>query len=178
MWNFNMADLWQNLFSKFYGKISTKYDAMWSEKKGDKKEDVIKGIWEKLKAATKPGDKRAGLMHINLLGSVNRFINLESLEEEIPKFMAETMKNNEAKKPLEVNMIKYRMLGEYNVRFATDLGLPMRYTFTLPMLTSIFGTVNTDGKHGLTSELAAELSWKMTGEVRVEIPFNGNYIAT
>ena len=174
MWNFNMMDLWQNLFSKFYKGVPVKYDAMWSELKGSKKGDVISGIWEQLKAMAKPGDKRAGLLHINLLGSINRFVNLESLEEEIPKFMAETMKNHEAKKPLEVNMIKYRMLGEYNVRFATDLGLPLRYTFTLPILSSIFGTINSDGKHGMTSELAAELSWKVTGEIRVEIPFNGN----
>ncbi len=178
MWNFNMADLWQTLFNKFYRGVSVKYDASWSEKKGDKKGDIIKGIWEQLKTSAKPGDKRAGLLHINLLGSINRFVNLESLEEEIPKFMAQTMKNNESKKPLEVNMIKYRMLGEYNVRFATDLGLPMRYMFTLPLLSSIFGTVSTDGKLGLTSDLTTEISWKITGEVRVDIPFSGNHIAT
>ena len=178
MWNFNMMDLWQNLFSKFYKGVPVKYDAMWSELKGSKKGDVISGIWEQLKAMAKPGDKRAGLLHINLLGSINRFVNLESLEEEIPKFMAETMKNHESKKPLEVNMIKYRMLGEYTVRFATDLGLPMRYMFTLPLLSSIFGSVNTDGKHGLTSDLTTELSWKITGEIRVDIPYSGNHIAT
>ena len=176
MYNFNMADFWQNLFTKFYMGLSVKYDAMWSEKKGGKKGDAIKGIWEQLKASAKPGDKRAGLLHINLLSSIDRFVNLESLEEEIPKFMADLVKYQ--KVPYEISLTKYRMLGEYNVRFASELGLPVRYLFTLPLITSTHGTLQGDTNRNIKSDISCELSWKITGEIRVDLPFSGNYIAT
>ena len=148
MWNFNMADVWQNILGKMYGSTS----------KSGEKMAALKGIWDELNVAGRPADKRAGLLHISLMGSINRFINLAKLEEEIPKYMANIMKHKNA--PYEVSVTKYRMLGEYNVRYATDLGLPMRYLFTLPILASMQGNIKSDGHGGIKSDIAMEVSWK------------------
>ena len=86
MWNFNMADVWQNIFGKIYGSTS----------KSGEKMAALKGIWDELNVAGRPADKRAGLLHISLMGSINRFINLAKLEEEIPKYMANIMKHKNA----------------------------------------------------------------------------------
>ncbi len=165
MYNFNMGDLWRSVFTKLSG-------ASWTEKKGDS----ITNIWNQLKVSAKPSDKRAGLLHIDLFGSIQRFVNLESLEEEIPKFLADSLKYQ--KVPYEINLTKYRMLGEYNVRFANELGLPMRYLFTLPLITSTQGTLQGDEHGHIKYDVSAEVSWKITGEIRVDLPFTGNYIAT
>ena len=85
MWNFNMADVWQTIFGKIYG----------SNKSGEKMA-ALKGIWDELNVAARPADKRTGLLHINLMGSINRFINLAKLEDQIPKYMANMMKYQNA----------------------------------------------------------------------------------
>ena len=173
MWNYNMGDIWQNIFGKLYGRMSPKYE---SSSRSHESIGNLKGIWDELNATPRPADKRAGLLHINLMGSINRFINLEKFEESIPSFLAEAMKYQNM--PYEVSVTKYRMLAEYNVRFPTELGLPMRFLATLPILVSMQGALKGDGQGGIKSDVAAELSWKLTSEIRVEIPFNGNYIAT
>lgn len=175
LWNYNMSEVWQNIFGKLFGRLSNKYETMSSRKAGEKVEN-LRGIWEELNATPRPADKRAGLLHINLMGSVNRFFNLEKLEESIPSLISEAMKYQN--KPYEVSVTKYRMLAEYNARFPTELGLPMRFLATLPILVSMQGNMKGDGKGGIKSDVSAELSWKLSSEIRVEIPFNGNYIAS
>ena len=170
-----MADVWQNIAGKLYGRLSPRYDAR-STARARENANHMNSIWDELNATPRPADKRAGLLHINLMGSINRFINLEKFEESIPSFLAEAMKYQNM--PYEVSVTKYRMLGEYNVRFPTDLGFPMRYLFTLPMLVSMQGTLKGDGQGGIKSDIVAEWSWKLCAELRVDIPFNGNYIAT
>ncbi|XP_057375632.1 vitellogenin-2-like [Daphnia carinata] len=175
LWNYNMSEVWQNIFGKLFGRLTNKYESMSSHRAGEKGEK-LRGIWDELNATPRPADKRAGLLHINLMGSINRFINLEKFEESIPTFMAEAMKYQNM--PYEVSVTKYRMLAEYNIRFPTELGLPMRFLATLPILVSMQGNLKGDGKGGIKSDVSAELSWKLSSEIRVEIPFNGNYIAT
>ena len=65
-----MVDFWQNLFTKLYDGLSVQYDVPLTEKKGGKKGNAIKSIWEQLRDSAKLGDKRAGILHINLLGSI------------------------------------------------------------------------------------------------------------
>jgi hypothetical protein len=175
LWNYNMSEVWQNIFGKLFGRLTNKYE---SASSGKARESIgnMKGIWDELNATARPADKRAGLLHINLMGSVNRFINLEKFEESIPAMMTEAMKYQN--KPYEVSVTKYRMLAEYNVRFPTMLGFPMRFLATLPILVSMQGNMKGDGKGGIQSDVAAELSWKLSSEIRVELPFNGNYIAS
>ena len=170
-----MSEVWQNIFGKLFGRLTNKYE---SASSGRARESIgnMKGIWDELNATSRPADKRAGLLHINLMGSVNRFINLEKFEESIPALMTEAIKYQS--KPYEVSVTKYRMLAEYNVRFPTMLGFPMRFLATLPILVSMQGNMKGDGKGGINSDVAAELSWKLSSEIRVELPFNGNYIAT
>lgn len=105
MWNYNMADVYQNVFAKIYRGVNAKYDALWAERKDGDKNGILKGIWDELKASAKPADKRAGFVHISLLDSINRFINFEDLDEMIPNFMAENMKSNQ---PSDISITKYR----------------------------------------------------------------------
>ena len=71
------------------------------------------------------------------------------------------------------------MLGEINVHLPTELGLPLRFLATLPMLVSLQGRVAVDGQQGgIKSDIAAELSWKLSTEMRVDIPSSGNYVAS
>ena len=166
MWNFNMADLWQNMFGNMF-KTTAK-------KSGIK--DSLKAIWDELNAQPSPADKRAGILHINFLDSINRFVDVEKIIESIPNLMAGASKYKN--KPYTVNAVKYRMLAEYNVRYPSDLGLPVRYLFNLPVLAALQGEMKSDGKGGIKSDVSFSSSWKLTAEIRVELPFSGNYIAT
>ncbi|XP_046638923.1 vitellogenin-like [Daphnia pulicaria] len=178
LWNFNMFDTWSSIMGRIYGSVNPKYGALWAagEKLGDKKEDALKGIWDALYAIARPADKTAGLMHIDMLGgSVNRFANFADLTESIPKFMAANMNRT---KETKISTTKYRMLGDYNARFATELGLPMRYLFNLATVFSIQGEIKSDGKGGIDTDLNVLSTWKLVGEIRVDVPFSGSYIAT
>jgi hypothetical protein len=166
MWNFNMSDLWQSILGTMFKS---------TEKKSASK-DAVKSIWDELRATGRPADKRAGLLHINYLDSINRFIDLEKLIESIPTFMAGASKYQN--KPYDVNAAKYRLLAEYNLHYASDLGLPVRFLVTLPFLGSVQGQVKSDGKGGIKSDLGLAITWKLTSEIRMELPFSGNYIAT
>ena len=57
--------------------------------------------------------------------------------------------------PYKINLTKYCVLGEYNVHFASELGLPVRYMFTLPLITSTHGTLQGDGNQNVKSEVSA-----------------------
>ena len=72
------------------------------------------------------------------------------------------------------------MLAEYNIKFPTEMGLPLRFLATLPVIASLQGSLKAeDGdQKGIKFDIAGELSWKLSSELRVELPFNGNYIAT
>lgn len=72
------------------------------------------------------------------------------------------------------------MLAEYNIKFPTEMGLPLRFLANLPVIASLQGTLKADDgdQKGIKSDIAGELSWKLSSELRVELPFNGNYIAT
>ena len=168
LWNYNMSEVWQNIFGKLYGRLSYSKDR-------ESMVGELRGIWEELNASPRPADKRAGLLHIKLMGSINRFFNLEKLEQIVPTVLAEAMKYQNM--PYEVSVTKYRMLAEYNVRYPTEMGLPMRFLANLPILVSLQGSLKGDGFSGIKSDIASELSWKLTSEMRVEIPFNGNYVA-
>jgi hypothetical protein len=173
-----MHDIWMSVMSKIYGAVTPKYGVMWAqgEKLGDKKESTLKGIWDSLYATARPADKTAGLLHIDLLGgSVNRFINFANLEQSIPKFIAANMNQT---KESEISVTKYRLLGDYNARFATELGLPMRYLFNLATVLSMQGSIKSDGKGGIDTDINSLWTWKVLGEIRVDIPFSGSYIAT
>lgn len=171
-----MADVWAKLASKLFGRISPKYSALWTESMSGVKEESLTKIWDELKATPKPADKRAGILHISVLGSIDRFINLEKLDELVPQLMADAMKKPSA--PFDCGITKYRMLDEYSVHFASELGLPVRYLFTFPLFFSIQGVLKSDGKMHLKSVMRAEISWKMAGQVRVDIPSSSNHIAT
>jgi hypothetical protein len=112
------------------------------------------------------------------MGSINRFYDMEKLPEIIPGLLAQAMKVQSGGVGYEVAITKYRMLAEYNVKFPTEMGLPLRFLSTLPIIASLQGTLKADGQNGIKSDVAAELSWKLASELRVELPFNGNYIAT
>ena len=166
------------IFAKIFGGVTPKYGAMWAqgEKLGDKKENTLQGLWDSLTATARPADKTAGLMHLEYLGgSVNRFINFADLEQSIPKFMSANMNQT---KEADVSVTKYRLLGDYNVRFASELGLPMRYLFNLATVLSAQGNVKSDGKGGINTDINSLWTWKVMGEIRVDIPFSGSYIAT
>ena len=106
MWNYNMADVYQNVFAKIYRGFNPKYEAPWAERKGGDKNGIVKSIWDELKASAKPADKRAGFLHINLLDSFNRFINLEKLDEMIPNYMAEAMRSRSLSS--DISITNYR----------------------------------------------------------------------
>ncbi|KAI9554120.1 hypothetical protein GHT06_019392 [Daphnia sinensis] len=167
LWNYNMSDIWQSVWDKIYlGSMTLKEDNI----------EKLKAIWDELNATHRPADKRAGLLHFSLMGSLNRFIDLEKLGKSIPALLASITKFEN--KPYEVSVSKYRMLAEYNVRFPTELGLPMRFLATLPLLMSVQGNLKSDGKGGIKSCINAEFSLKLSSEIRVDIPFNGKFIAT
>ncbi len=156
-----MDDVWKSAMGKINGgTASTKSD------------NRLEEIWNELNITPRPAEKRAGILHIG-----DHFIDLEKLAEQIPNFLANAAKYQNV--PYDVSVTKYRMLAEYSVHFPTDLGLPMHYQFTLPALVSMQGNLKGDGQlGGIKSDMATELSWKLTAELRVDIPFSGNYIAS
>ena len=170
-----MGDIWQNIFGKLYGNMHA--TSTWSSGvHGHGSSNIVKNVWDELKVSPRESDKRVGLLHINLMGSIDRFFDLEKLPEILPGLMAEALKYQT--KPYEVNFTKYRMLAEYNVKIPTEMGLPMRFLAHLPIIASLQGALKGDGQGGLKSDVSAELSWKLHSEIRVELPFSGNYIAT
>lgn len=94
MWNYNMANVYQNAFAIIYRGFHPKHEAVLAEMKGGEKKGILKGLWDELKAFRKPADKRAGFLHINLLDLINRLLNFENLYQMIPIWMAENMKSN------------------------------------------------------------------------------------
>lgn len=68
------------------------------------------------------------------------------------------------------------MLGDYDIKFPSEMGLPVRFMAKVPILLSAQGTLKPDGRNGLKSDVAFELDWKQSSELRTELPFNGNYI--
>ncbi|KAK4007450.1 hypothetical protein OUZ56_012607 [Daphnia magna] len=130
LWNYNMSDVWQNVWDKIYlGSTTSKGDNI---------------------------EKGTGKIYSSFICSIAKYQN----------------------KPYEVSVSKYRMLAEYNVRFPTELGLPIRLLATLPLLMSAQGSLKGDGKGGIKSCINAEFSLKLSSEIRVDIPFNGKFIAT
>lgn len=172
-WNYNMGGIWQNFFGKLYGKVFPQYEM---NQNTNEYSDVLRGIWDELKVTPRPADKRAGLLHVHLMGAINRVLNFERLEQMMPTFIADVMKFQV--RPYEVSVSKYRMLAEYNIRMPTELGLPMRFLSTAPALFSLQGILKADGMNGFKSEIASEFSWKLNTEIRVELPWSGNYIAS
>ena len=166
-----MDDVWQNVFGKLFGRLTPKYD---TDKRSTEKKKTLKGIWDELNVTRRHADKRVGLLQLNLFGSIHQFINVEKIYEFFPALFSTSMKSQS--KPFELT--KYHVLAENNLRFATELGLPIRYNFSSSILVSIRGQTRGDGRNGLTSKLGAEIHWRMAGELCVEIPLNGNYIAT
>lgn len=74
-----MSDVWQNVWDKIYlGSTTSKGDNI----------EKLKAIWDELNVTPRPADKRAGLLHFNLMGSINRFIDLEELGKSIPALFA------------------------------------------------------------------------------------------
>ena len=166
-----MDDVWQNVFGKLFGRLTPKYD---TDKRSTEKKKTLKGIWDELNVTRRHADKRVGLLQLNLFGSINQFINVEKIYEFFPALFSTSMKSQS--KPFDLT--KYQVLTENNLRFATELGLPIRYNFSSSILVSIRGQTRGDGRNGMTSKLGAEIHWRMAGELCVEIPLNGNYIAT
>jgi len=163
-----MGDVWSSIYDKLFGETPERATS------GKARENVefLRTVWQFLKATGRPADKRAGLLHLSLQGSINRAFNLEELDQLIPTFMAKMMRANE---PLEVSVTKYRALSEFIVRLPNELGLPMQYYLGVPLIVSLQGIVRGDGS-GFKSELAVELSRKVTSELRVELA--GHYVAT
>lgn len=168
-----MEETYQNLLGKIYGNLNPKYGAEFAEKR-DNKVPALTKLWEALNAAGKPADKTAGILHINLLDSIHRFFNLEKLEDSIKDMFFDSAKDKSSSKSL--SFTKYRMLAEYNLRYANELGTQMRYVFTLPMLVSLDGSAEMDGKKNIKANIRAELSWKVAAEVRADVPFSKNHI--
>ena len=171
LFNFNTTSSLQELIYRFYDNLSKKDDA-----NIDNENDILKELWTKLNAAVKSVDKNARILHINLLNSINRFISLDQLDESIRKNINTFIKYQG--RQLELGFGKFLMLAEHNVHFVTELGLPMRYQLTMPLLTSLQGTLIGDKKTGLTTDLHIDFGLKLNAELRVDLPFNGNYIAT
>lgn len=166
-----MGNIWQNMIGKFYSIALPEMKKPVSDYC-----QVLRGIWEALNVNPRPADKKAGVLDVHLMGAIHRTFNLEKLEEMIPTFFGDIMKHQN--RPYEISVAKYRMLAEYNVRMPTELGLPMRFLSTAPVLFSLQGILKADGMSGIKSNMASEFSWKLNNELRVEMPWNGNYIAS
>ena len=110
------------------------------------------------------------------MGSINHFFDLEQLEDSVPKWLAQSLKYKS--KAIDVSVTKYRMLAEYDLRFPTEMGLPLQLRITVPAMGSVQGVVKSDMQSTIESMVNAELSWKLKSELRVLLPFNDNYIAT
>lgn len=170
LWNYNMSDLWQNIGGLLSGQRSrTTFKTPTSDWN-------LNQIWEELKIERRPSDKRTGLLHINLLGSINRVIDLEQLAKSIPSWMSKATKLQTV--GVDVSATKYRMLADYKMQIPTEMGLPLLLRFTVPMIVSAQGVINYERQSTIRSDISAELAWKLKSELRVLLPFNGNYVAT
>jgi len=166
-WNYNMEDFWTGLFGKLTGK---------SEKQTQNVVDELKSSWDEIKPTARPDDKTTGFLQVKLMNSITRVYDLLQLETDMPKWIGEIMSYQS--KPIPVSFLKYRMLAEINVRVPTEMGLPMRFLATLPILVSFQGQVQGGLTAGIQADITNEVSWKLTSEIRVEMPWSGNYIAS
>ena len=170
LWNYNMSDLWQSISSLLIDqRISSTSDTSTSNWN-------INQIWEELKLERRPSDQRAGLLHINMMGSINHVVDLEKLVKSIPSWMSQVTKLN--KPEVGVSVTKYRMMADYEMRIPTEMGLPLHLRITLPMIMSAQGVVQYEKQGNIKSDINTELSWKLNSELRVLLPFNGNYVTT
>lgn len=109
VWNYNMGEVWQNIFEKLYGNMrATGSPRSGFARTGLNSGNNLKSIWEELDVAHRPSDKRVGLIHLNLMGSVNRFFDLEKLPGILPGLMSEFIKAQSTNNPFEVDFTKYR----------------------------------------------------------------------
>ena len=167
VWNYNMEEFWTTLFGRLTGKSLDSKVTL----------DVLKQIWDEIKPSRRPADKPTGFIHVKLMSSISRVFDLLKIEKDAPKWMGEMMSYNA--KPFPVSFLKYRMSAEVNMRIPTEMGLPLRFLVTVPMLTSWQGEVTADFNAGsLHWNVASEFNWKLSTEVRIELPWSGNYIAS
>ncbi len=136
--------------------------------------------------------------------SVQRVVDLLQLEKEGPQWLADIMAMSS--KTFDVNFTKFRVLAEIRLAVANELGLPVRYAAANPVLTSWQGQVTpaSQKKTWIAKfDVANEFSWKLHSEVsrgplegpgrnrsnggllsgnvwrqiRVELPWSGDYVA-
>lgn len=166
MYNYNMGDIFSGIMEKIYGKSASPLSS-----KARENTERLRSIWDSLNVAARPADKRAGLLHVNLMGAIDRFLDLENIDETLLSFVAKS-----TDKPIPISITKFRVLSEYVVRLPNELGLPTVYSFAVPIVYSIQGTVKVEG-NGLKSDLAIEYATQTTADVRVELPGAGYYVA-
>ena len=110
LWNYNMGEVWENVFGKLYGGMyaTGSRGQQWNVRARGNSDNLVNSVWEDLSVSSRPNDKRVGLLHINLMGSINRFYDMEKLPEIIPGLMAQAMKVQSGGVGYEVAITKYR----------------------------------------------------------------------
>ena len=156
--------MWNGLFGRFFDRDS-------------KAINELSNIWEQIKPTRRLKDKATGFIHLRLQDSIRYAFDYLQLGKELPNLFVNFFKRPDDH--LAVSFLKYHTLAEVNLRIPTEIGLPLRFLASNPLLASLQGKISGDLDSGTTHlDLASEFSWKLSTEVRVEMPWSGNYIAS
>ena len=129
-------------------------------------------IWKQIKAARRPADQRLGALHFNLLGSFNRFYDLQEMMNAFYE------KNWHRDHVMPLDWLKFRQLAEIEINIPNELGLDTRYLAQLPILASVQGQLRWKSKSvSVESDAIAMVTWKLTGEIRTRLPFSGHDVS-
>lgn len=97
-----MGQVWQNIFGKLYSA------ATGSRPQQDRGRGNVHSIWDDLNVSSRPKDKTVGLLHLNLMGSINSFYDIEKLPDMFPSLMARAMRAQSSGNGYPVSFTNYR----------------------------------------------------------------------
>ena len=170
-----MEDVWNQMLDRLSGNIIRQTPHIAATIVSGTTSD-LKNLWKQFGPERRPVDKRLGIFHARLMGSIHRIIDLEKEFQNFPKTLADLMSS--IKVGLPVRWAKYQKLVDFRLLVPTDMGLATHVITSVPVLASIDGHLQNGANGTVDFSGATLLSVKLSSEVRSPLPFapNGQYI--
>ena len=177
-WNYNMEDVYSQLYQRWTGARPNR--PLKPVNRVDRDITSLYDLWEQLNPTIRPEDKRTSVLHMNLLNSIHRMIDLDgfvrSSSRLVEKMMGTIMKNGPN---VPVSYQKFGNLAEVDYVIPNELGWPTRMFIQVPMVSSIHGNVKVDLVRGsLETDAVARIGWKLWSQMRTDLPWCSQYIAS
>ena len=175
LWSYEMEDVWNQMLDRLSGNIIRQTPHIAATIVSGTTSD-LKNLWKQFGPERRPVDKRLGIFHARLMGSIHRIIDLEKEFQNFPKSLADLMSS--IKVGLPIRWAKYHKLVDFRLLVPTDMGLATHVITSVPVLASIDGHLQNGANGSVDFSGATLLSVKLSSEVRSPLPFapNGQYI--